>query len=446
MRAAYRNGILTVVVLSLIGLKYYYRSQRVDASVSDGGAGEVAVNYDDLVYDNEKLFSKEQKDWLNYYHSALLYYYDIDLRIVTGEASPDKVVGLFKQKQIGERSKTRKGMLLAIDSKSDKVRLEISAGLDAVYTDGFVAYLQQKQMVPFFKANQVANGILATTEMVVTRAKDAAAGKEFISPEQLPKNLAIGAGAQTKASIGSGYEVVASSNPAVAGTGTSPTDVVAAYHKILAEGNTAYNLAIYSAATQEMRKSWVVTPAQMRNELSSYAKCSVDKVFVEPDGSAAVVRYGVKQRACAPYLLVKEGGRWKLDFASMMKNIRFGMSNSWHFADRTRIPHAGAFADWQFDKNGYPYPTKKLRWGISFWTNYKRGITFVSDIYAGTPAASMDLRVNDIILEWDGMNRPDHKRIVNHTNNVDAGKSFKIKIIRDGREMYLTLTAPPKVR
>ena len=41
----------------------------------------------------------------------------------------------------------------------------------------------------------MADGILATTEMIVTRAQEAQEGKEFIPPEQLPNNLAIGAGA-----------------------------------------------------------------------------------------------------------------------------------------------------------------------------------------------------------------------------------------------------------
>ena len=220
--------------------------------------------YRNLVCDSQNLLTPEQKIQMQEYHQALLERYDIDLHVITGQASPQQAIAIFKAANIGEKSKQRAGLLFLIDQQANMVRLEVSAGLDAVYTDGFVAYIQQRQMVPFFKANQVANGVLATTEMLVTRAQEAQAGKEFIPPEQLPQNLAIGAGAQTAASIGSGYQVTKSSG-AVFKTqdGLQPEDVVALYHKVLEEGNTASDLPIYAASTQEMRKKWVVTPAQM---------------------------------------------------------------------------------------------------------------------------------------------------------------------------------------
>jgi uncharacterized protein len=308
------------------------------------------------VCDLSNLLSPEQARSVSEYHQALLERYDIDLRVVIssylGELGP-KAVAVFKDLNIGEKSTTRKGVLLVIDPGQDKVRMEVSAGLDAVYTDGFVTYLQNRQMVPFFTAARVADGVMATTELIVDRAQKAAKNEEFVNPDVLPKNLAIGAGAQTTASIGKGYQA-SSGGADVTGAGMSPLDVVAAYHQALSQGNASPSLSIYSRATQNMKKSWVVTPAQMRMELSMYQSCQIDKVAVA--GQMAFVRYGVRQRQCAPYFLVKEDGEWKLDFSTMMQVIRFNIDNKWHF-DMGKTPQSilNEFSDWRFDENGYPY-------------------------------------------------------------------------------------------
>lgn len=442
MQLSRRTILITVVVVLVIGAKIYHRVTR-------SYGGEVASYTKELVYDSENLFSKEQKNWLTQYHTALLTRYDIDLRIATGQSSPEQAVAFFQQQQIGERSKTRKGMLLLIDAKANQVRLEISAGLDAVYTDGFVAYIQQKQMVPFFQANQVASGILATTEMLVTRAQEAIAGNAFVPPEQLPQNLAIGAGAQTKASIGTGYIAPKSSNATVkTPDGVKPEDVVALYHKALAEGNTAYDLPIYSVATQKLRQSWVVTPAQMKNELVAYQTCAVDKVIVIKERDLAVVRYKMDDRKCAPYFLVKENGAWQLDFMTMMQHIRFNVDNYWHFDIKKPIPYAEAFVDWQLNKHGYPHPLPKMRWGITVRSqNHPNGglVTFVEKIYPDTPAASMALQEGDVILSWDGIDNPFHKQITDNMDVAGEEKIIKVQVWRNGQKMLLDLKAPPKI-
>lgn len=438
-----KKSIIGVSILAIAGGSLFYMtSSRKEAAITS----QASYCYNELVCDSEKLFSAEQNEQLTQYHAALLRLYDIDLRVHTVNTSSDQAVNIFKPAKIGEKSKTRKGLLLLINPKHNIVRLEVSAGLDAIYTDGFVAYIQQKQMIPFFQANQVANGILATTEMVVTRAQEAIAGKAFIPPEQLPQNLAIGAGAQTKASIGTGYQTPQSSNPTVAVLqGAKPEDVVALYHKSLVEGNTAYDLPIYSKSAQEMRKTWVVTPAQMKNELNAYKACNIDKIAVLNGEKNAVVRYKIDQHQCAPYFLVKEDGAWRLEFNTMMKHIRFGIDNAWHFDMRQKIPYADAFTDWQFNRNGFPIILPKMRWGISVTTDPRRHITFVAKIYADTPAASMELKEGDIIMNWDGIENPNNRQMMKLWDSAKEGQKIKVQVWRNGQKLMVEVIAPPRV-
>ncbi|MBA4741127.1 MAG: TPM domain-containing protein [Azoarcus sp.] len=315
-----------------------------------------------LVCDESKIFSTEQSDTLKAYHGALLQRYDIDYRVTVREHPGEDIAlataAAFRDGAVGSRSSTRKGFLLVIDPAAQMVRLEVSAGLDAVYTDAFVAYLQHRQMAPFFQENRVADGILATTEMIVTRAQDARKGQAFVPPEQLPENLAIGAGAQSAIRIGGGYERPQNGSdmpgPSAA---ASPLETVARYHEALREGNAAPDLPIYSRASRELRGSWTVTPAQMKNELRAYSTCTLDRVVeLEEDQPLAVVRYGVTQRQCAPYFLVYEDDAWRLDFVTMMQSLRFNIDNFWRMEPGAPSPYAKAFSDWRFDDKGFPHP------------------------------------------------------------------------------------------
>lgn len=406
----------------------------------------------DLVCDNADVFTEEQMKGLETYHTALLKQYDIDYRIMVANNIGDLstfAAKTFASAKVGQQSKSKKGMFLLLDPAQDQVRLEISAGLDAIYTDGFVAYLQQRQMVPFFQANRVADGILATTEMIVTRAQEAEAGKEFIAPEQLPENLSIGAGAKTDAKIGSGYQTP---QPGPAQTvaphshDMSPEQVVAAYHYALSQNMGSPDLDIYSSETRELKKKWVVTPAQMKNELNAYRKCSIDQTVYIKNNMLAVVRYKVDQRQCAPYFLVMEDGAWRLDFRTMMENIRFNVSNEWHLDMARPLPYADAFLDWDFNKDGYPFPQRKLRWGINVNTDYRKDITTVHKIFPDTPAASMGLHEGDIIVSWAGIKKPDHKQVAKSMDTLKDGEALAVEVIRDGQPLTFNLKAPPKVK
>lgn len=406
----------------------------------------------DLVCDSAGVFTEQQMKDLETYHAALRKRYDIDYRIMVADNIGDLsafAAKTFASAKIGQYSKSKKGIFLLLDPVQDQVRLEISAGLDAVYTDGFVAYLQKSQMVPFFQANRVADGILATTEMIITRAQEAEAGKEFIAPEQLPENLSIGAGAKTDANIGSGYQPPQSTSaktPAPLSHGMTPEQVVTAYHYALSQNMGSSDLDIYSSETRELKKKWVVTPAQMKNELNGYRKCSIDKTVFIKEGLLAVVRYKVDQRQCAPYFLVIEDGAWRLDFRTMMENIRFNVSNEWHFDLSRPLPYADAFLDWDFNKDGYPFPQRKLRWGINVNTDYRKNITTVHKIFPETPATSMGLREGDVIVSWAGIKKPDHKEVVKSMDTLKDGQALVVEVIRDGHPLTFNLKAPPKVK
>src|SRR5690606_16656451 len=132
-----------------------------------------------FIDDRSSLLSAPQRTGIAQYHAALLDGHDIDYRVLTLDDGGDinrSSYRYFNDAGIGEQSRRGRGLLLVIDTALDRVRLEVSTSLEGVYTDAFVAYVQNRQMTPFFRESRVADGILATTELIVGRAQEAEAG------------------------------------------------------------------------------------------------------------------------------------------------------------------------------------------------------------------------------------------------------------------------------
>lgn len=307
------------------------------------------------VDDRAMLFSDAQRTHIGQYHAALREAHDVDYRVLALDEGGD-INGIahryFKDAGIGHLSASGRGLLLVVDAGLDRVRLEVSTSLEGIYTDAFVAYIQHRQLVPFFQTGRVADGIVATTELIVARAQDAEAGMGFAPP--MPAR-SMGGGAVAAAGIGTvddPAEQYKQQTHEIDVAGSTPLQVVEAYHQAMATRDARPDLPIYSADTRRMLRNWVVTPAQMDNVVRAYRNCAADGVRIQAD--LAVVRYDVEQRQCAPYFLRREDGGWKLDLGAASSLIRFNHQNQWRFQTSIAHEYRFAFEDWRIGGNGVP--------------------------------------------------------------------------------------------
>ncbi|KIC39041.1 hypothetical protein RA27_17960 [Ruegeria sp. ANG-R] len=311
-----------------------------------------------LVRDQADILNAEQEERIANYHQAILTTYDIDLRVVTSDSADDidtLAVGIFEQDRVGENSSTARGLLFLISPEIDQVRMETSRTVEPVFTDIFTSYVEERQMVPFFQADRVADGILATTELIASRAEAALRNEAFIPPAKTFEPSS-GAGASTRARIGTGYERPEGPQLALQ-QGYQPYQVVEAYISAMEDQNANPDLAIYSRASQTMFQDWVVTPAQMRNVAKTYQDCP--PAVTRSQGGFAVVQYPVEVRTCSPFFLHREEGAWRLDFPTMSQTIRFNQSNQWFVARSLPENYKFAFAGQAFDQNGFPLSRPK---------------------------------------------------------------------------------------
>ena len=304
------------------------------------------------VDDRAGLLAPAERAQIETFHGLLLADHDIDYHVVTAVDAGDlsrAAIDTFAARQVGIASTTGRGLLLLIDPAQNQVRLEVSAALEGVYVDAFVAHLEQRQMVPFFQRRRIADGILATTELIVERAIRAQRQAGFDG--EVWTAFSAGGGATSEAGIGQAPST-STRGAAIVARGDEPAAVVQAYLDAMSARNANPNSAIFSNATREMLAKWVVTPAQMDNIARTYRDCHAEAPQIEAD--RAVIRYAPAERACAPWFLIKEDGDWRLDLTMMQGSIRFGRNNAWHFTPGAVHPYRFAFADWRFDANGFP--------------------------------------------------------------------------------------------
>lgn len=306
------------------------------------------------VVDSAAVLGDTEIQRLTTFHDLLLSDYGIDYRVLTVHSVADInrfAVRRYAELDVGAMSAYGHGLLLVLDADSRQIRLEVGYGLEGYFPDAFVAYVEQRQMLPFFAADRVADGILATTELIVDRAQRYRLGEDGSGEVWLSGSG--GAGATTR------IETPAPPIPATAPdppapAGRSPEQTLARYFAAMERRDGRPDLPLYSPETRRMLQDWVMTPAQMDDVVAAYRKCRPQAPRINASGSLAVIRYDPADRHCAPWFFRRSGDDWLLDLTLMSRAIRFGRDNSWHFDPAVEHPYGFAFEDWQFDRHGFP--------------------------------------------------------------------------------------------
>jgi uncharacterized protein len=275
------------------------------------------------------------------WHAALLAQYDVDYRVQTVAFTDDLsrlAEQTFESAGVGDMSRSGRGLLLVIDVGGKRVRLEVARQLEGVFVDSFVAFIEREQMVPFFSAGRVGDGIAAASELIAGRAEQALAAAEFDDREVAATS--VGGGAETDAMLGGGNDRPNARVATDTGAAETPGETVVAYLAAMAANNADAALDLYTPATQEMFAGRVMTRAQMDNVVRTYRDCPQPEQLVQ--GAVAVLLYPPEPRTCAPWLLERgPGGRWRLDFVTMQRAFRFDTRNHWRVADSRALGRYG---------------------------------------------------------------------------------------------------------
>ena len=321
----------------------------------------------DFIDDQPGLLTQDEKDRIARFHRSLLNDLDIHIKVVVlGTRCADldqEAVRLFRDYALGATTRGAKGILFLVDPAGHQVRLEIGYDLEHIYTDGFIGYIERKQMIPFFQADRVGPGIEATVELLVGKALGAIADSMYIIRDERPRvgdHLSGGAGARMNVTIGAGTPKKDSTRVTHEfGPQDTPRETLNHYMTVLRMHIKDPDLGIYTDETRAFFRKWVVTDAQQDNERKSLEKI-IDQGTLFRKGNRAVVRFPITNRQVPPYFFRCGPEGWMLDFASMNRFIRFNHRNQWFFSAKHH-DFMFAFDDVLLDKNGFPHINKRER-------------------------------------------------------------------------------------
>ena len=115
-------------------------------------------------------------------------------------------------------------------------------------------------------------------------------------------------------------------------------------------------IALVDLLIAEGRAEEALEWAQQANELQGLNTVAPERVLT--NDSLAVIRFPVSERTHPPYFFTKTDDGWQLDFWTMSQTIQMNHKNMWHFRHLDH-EYAFGFADWEFDRNGFPVRSSK---------------------------------------------------------------------------------------
>jgi len=418
-----------------------------------------------MVVDNANILAKDKRLMKMYklYNKNLLKEFDIDFRVATTKSPAD--INLYANKMFAKlqkdtKSRSGKALLLVLNTKQDRVRLEVSMALEGVYTDAFVSYIERKGFVPYFRDNKILDGVYMALELVRDRAYEAKEHKEFMPPM---KSRSIGAGAKTKAFLNTKDKNAKSGKSVKTLQTDSPKDILNKYISALKAHNKNPNLEIFTQKSRDFFAKHTVTDINQNNEVRFLKNCMKSKkTLYSDDGEHAVTLNDPEdERTCTPHFFKKEQGVWRLDIATMAQTLRFNAPMQWHFDMKERLKGEGkfyafAFENIRFNHNGFPFKTmlkerkdEESKWGFMCSSWYVPGADvknypdenyrcWIKRVWAGSPAhVRLGLSEYDYIFGVgrgsESIKNVSYKGFMHYMKNVPSGSIARVVVIRDNK-------------
>lgn len=406
-----------------------------------------------LIDDKAELLADDDEKHIIEYHQVLLRMFDIDYRIYTARNLSDinqYAWETFNDEEVGSMSKQGRGLLLVIDPGKNKLRIEVSGNLESIYTDAFVSYLENRQMVPFFKLGRVDEGIFATSELIRTRAIQAQEGIEF-DPSSVQGSL--GGGVSTDAGIGEGRDTTFTENKPDILAADTPEETHRRFMQSFADRNGRWDLDIYTDETKQHMGDKVISAAQMDNAFKTYSRCVIEHVTFNKDNTLAVLAYSLSNRGCDPFMFEKGAdGKWRLDLRTVGTALGHTYGNIWYL-DFRRYEMSGVakynfgfrhldfrrYGEHKFDHQGIPYYRK-----YGMHANYVTDGSVIRELNGEDSfMAKQGFQVGDVILQWESELFPHQYHIGWRMEGVRPGLDIYTRIRRGNTYFEKTFKAPP---
>ncbi len=267
---------------------------------------------------------------------------------------------IFSNWKIGKQYNSRGVLLLLVDDVKE-VKLEVGFELEDVFTDMFTGYIEDLQLQPRYRADELEIGLIAVMEELEARAQ-VKFNSDYTRADIVDMDaryLSQGAGARR--ALNDYQEQVEFSGdvnrdyPA----GETPEE---AWHTMIRRWKDKVRdpyLQVFTPLARLAYRDFTnMGDAHFEKEYRTYANKEYEILI---NGDYAVVYFGKKEGwSNAPFLLCRTHEGWQFDLVHQRRFIRMGPSPSWG-VEFSEYPHMGLLMDsFQFKGQDIPLEGEDL--------------------------------------------------------------------------------------
>ena len=360
----------------------------------------------------------------------------------------ETAVRLFSQWEIGKSTQGKKGILILIAQKEQKIKIEIGYDLEGIYTDTYVGQVEREILKEFLEQSEWDIGFLATIENFLFRIFNNDLMEEVInisSPEDDLKYYSQGAGATNVFDFGAALKRPLPDNydELKKYFSAQPTPKLAfdRYMELCSQAVKHNNdLTLFTDLSNDFWKGWRHTSGQSKAEAREIAGLPY---YIKQKNNYAIVFFPATdpkdlKKACMYFFSRCEVG-WQVDINTMTRSLRCVGPGWWMVQDLFQ-PYSEIIMEeynlyWGFltpwdDKHGVaPY-------GLDYDVYDKNGSIYPIKVWQDYQKIS-SLKTGDRLISINGEKIRDKKHFWNLHDSVLAGKEYAFKLIRNGRAMIV---------
>ena len=401
-------------------------------------------------FDFSKVVPSEIVQRINLEGAGLKKTFDIDFVIVVipsleGRPVTEYAADLFSRWQIGKDTQGKKGILILIAMKEQRIKIEVGYDLEQVYTDMYIGQVEREMLKEFLGQADWERGFLSTIENFVERTyrvyKKGLNVRE-ISSDGKEEYFSGGAGAKTVFDFGAALNKPLPETPQELREyfGAQPTPELAfqRYMEFNARDMSDHTVDLFSESSKDFFSHWRTSSGQRRAEVEANSgKPYITKV---KDGFAVLMApadIGINEFICqCPYFFVKTEKGWQVDINTMSRSLMMG-GPSWHFLTFAH-PYMFAFKDYLIKMNRYyPLSSQKAFLGLTYslWENQSEGFKIIPE--RDSPAEKSGIDEGDILISIDGEKITQAYQDWEMMKKYNPGDTVTVVVNRGGKKINI---------
>ena len=249
--------------------------------------------------------------------------------LAAADSIQNLAVDLVNRWRIGAEFEGR-GLLLLLVAEGNQVKLEVAYELEDVFTDAYAGYIEDLQLKPYFRNDDLGTGLLAVMELLEQRAEikhqgDYSAGQIQRLDDGL---LAGGAGATRQLKNLPKEQQPSNALPPVVQRGAeTPAEAWQIMLQKWAGQGQAQTADIYTEMTKMAMGDQNRPDQRTRADLPHWQQAGYQ---VRQDRNYALISFGNKKGwNNAPFIFCNTGAGWKFDIVYQRRLVVMGPNPSW---------------------------------------------------------------------------------------------------------------------